>query len=252
MSIDDTSSAPYAGVAAGSKTTYTVGPAVIAAAEEARKQVLAIAAEEFEADPADLEIVDGEVRVRGVPTKSISIGEIASKGMSWSSKVGPIIAHGRHADPTQAPGFSAQLAEVEVDEETGKVIVHKLIVAQDAGKAINPLAVEGQMLGGATQGLGWALYEAILYNEEGQVLTGSWMDYTVPTMPQAARQYETIIVEVPTDHGPFGARGVGEPPVIPTAAAVANAIADATGAQVVDLPMTPPRVLQALSNRANS
>jgi CO/xanthine dehydrogenase Mo-binding subunit len=249
ISMDDTSSAPYAGVAAGSKTTYTVGPAVIAAAEEARKQVLAVAAEEFEADPADLEIVDGEVRVRGVPTKSISIGEIASKGMSWDSKVGPIIAHGRHADPTQAPGFSAQLAEVEVDQETGKVIVHKLIVAQDAGKAINPLAVEGQMLGGATQGLGWALYEAVLYSDEGQVLTGSWMDYTVPTMPQAARQFETIIVEVPTDHGPFGARGVGEPPVIPTAAAVANAISDATGAQLLDLPMTPPRVLEAIMNR---
>jgi CO/xanthine dehydrogenase Mo-binding subunit len=116
------------------------------------------------------------------------------------------------------------------------------------GKAINPLAVEGQMLGGATQGLGWALYERIVYSDEGQVLTGSWMDYAVPAITQAARKYETIMVEVATEHGPFGARGVGEPPVIPTAAAVANAIADATRARVLDLPMTPPRVLSALAN----
>lgn len=248
VSLDDTSNAPYAGVAAGSKTIYTVGPAVIQAAQEARKQVLAIAADEFEADPADLEIVDGMIRVRGVPTRTISLGDIASKGMQWDSKYGPIIAHGRHADPEQAPGFCAQLAEVEVDEESGEVHVHRLVIAQDAGKAINPLAVEGQMLGGATQGLGWALYEGIVYSEDGQVLTGSWMDYAVPAMSQAARRYETIIVEVPTDHGPFGARGVGEPPIIPTAAAVASAIADATGARPLDLPMTPPRVLSALAN----
>jgi CO/xanthine dehydrogenase Mo-binding subunit len=248
VTVGDTSSAPYAGVAAGSKTTYTVGPAVVQAAQEARRQVLAIAADEFEADPADLEIVDGMIRVRGVPSRTISLADIASKGMQWDSKYGPIIAHGRHADPEQAPGFCAQLAEVEVDQESGEVVVHRLVIAQDAGKAINPLAVEGQMLGGATQGLGWALYEGIIYGEDGQLLTGSWMDYTVPAMSQAAGLYETIIVEVPTDHGPFGARGVGEPPIIPTAAAVASAIADATGARPLDLPMTPPRVLAALMN----
>jgi CO/xanthine dehydrogenase Mo-binding subunit len=249
VSVGDTASAPYAGVAAGSKTTYTVGPAVIAAAQEARRQALVIAADEFEADPADLEIVDGMIRVRGVPSRTIPLAEIAAKGMSWAGKHGPIIAHGRHADPEQAPGFCAQLAEVEVDEETGEVHVHRLVVVQDVGKAINPLAVEGQMMGGSTQGLGWALYEGIIYSDQGQLLTGSWMDYTVPGMLQSAKRYETIIVEVPTEHGPFGARGVGEPPVIATAAAVGNAIADATGARPQDLPMTPPRVLSALMRR---
>jgi CO/xanthine dehydrogenase Mo-binding subunit len=246
VTIGDTSDAPYAGEASASKTTFTVGPAVIKAAQEARTQALAIAAEEFEADPADLEIVDGIVRVRGVPNRGVSLAEIATKGMQWDSRFGPIFAHGRHADPTQAPGFCAQLAEVEVDQETGAVIVHRLVIAQDVGQAINPLAVEGQLMGGGTQGLGWALYEGIAYSEEGQLLTGSWMDYTVPAMTQAAKQYDTIIVEVPTEHGPFGARGVGEPPVVPTAAAVANAIADATGKRLSDLPMTPPRVLDAL------
>jgi CO/xanthine dehydrogenase Mo-binding subunit len=247
--VDDTSNAPFAGEAAGSKITYTVGTAVIEAAQAARTQVLAIAAAEFEADPADLEIVDGQVRVKGVPTRSIPISDIANKSLKWNSKFGPIIAHGKRANPEQAPGFCAQLAEVEVDEETGEVHVHRLVVVQDVGKAINPLAVEGQLHGGSTQGLGWALYERIAYSDDGQVLSGSWMDYTVPSITQAAKRYETIIVEVPTDHGPFGARGVGEPPAIPTAAAVANAIVDATNARAFDLPMTPPVVLAALENK---
>jgi CO/xanthine dehydrogenase Mo-binding subunit len=251
INMGDTANAPYAGVAAGSKTMYTVGPAVAQAAQEARAQVLAIAAEEFEADPADLDIVDGMIRVRGVPDRQMSVGDIAAKGFQWDSKYGPIIAHGRHANTESAPGFCAQLAEVEVDQETGEVRVVRLVVVQDAGQAINPLAVEGQMLGGSVQGLGWALYEQIAYSDEGQLLTGSWMDYTVPAITQAAGQHETVIVEVPTDNGPFGARGVGEPPVIATAAAVANAIADVTGARLQDLPMTPPRVMAALATRGN-
>jgi len=103
------------------------------------------------------------------------------------------------------------------------------------------------MMGGAVQGLGWALYESSVYNEFGQLLTASWMDYTVPHFTQSAAAIETVIVEVPTEHGPFGARGVGEPPVIPTAGAVANAIADATGVCFTDLPMTPSRIVAGLS-----
>lgn len=247
--VGDTATAPFAGEAAGSKTTYTVGPAVIQAAEEARKQVLAIAADEFEADAADLEIVNDMVQVRGVPSRAIPLKKLAAGTFKSDSNFGPIIAHGRHANPEQAPGFCAQLAEIEVDQETGEVIVHRLVVVQDAGKAINPAAVHGQMMGGSTQGLGWALYEQLVYSEDGQVLTGTLMDYAVPGMPQAARRYETIIVEVPTPSGPYGARGVGEPPIIATAAAVANAIYDATGARPLDLPMTPPTVLAALNGK---
>lgn len=246
VSLDDTSSAPYAGVAAGSKTTYTVGMAVINATKEARQQALSIAADELEVAPEDLEIINGMISVKGVPSRSISLKDIAGKGMSWSSKYGPIIAQGRHADPIQAPGFCAQLAEIEVDQDTGEVKVHRMVMAQDAGRAINPAAVRGQMMGGGTQGLGWALYEEIVYSEDGQVLSGSWMDYTVAKANQAATEYDSIIVEVPTPHGPFGARGVGEPPVIATSAAVANAIFDATGAHVLDLPMIAPRVLAAI------
>jgi CO/xanthine dehydrogenase Mo-binding subunit len=245
----DTATAAYAGATGGSKITYMVGPSVIKAAEEARAQTLAIAAEELEADVADMEIVDGQVQVRGVPDKAIELGEIAKQTMKFAGKYPPVVGHGRHATREAAPGFSAQLAEVEVDKETGQVRVHRLVLVQDVGRAINPLAIQGQMMGGAVQGLGWALYEQMVHDENGQPLTGSWMDYNVPHFVDAVPELETVIVEVPSEHGPFGARGVGEPPVIPTAAAVANAIADCTGARLTDLPMTPPRIVEALSRK---
>ena len=245
----DTDTSPFSTGSGGSKTLYTSGVAVKNAAEEARRQVLAIAADEFEADAEDLEIVDGEVRVKGTPTRSIPLGEVAARGMGFGSRHAPILAHGRAAVTDQSPAFSAQLVEVEVDEETGEVKVLKHVIAQDAGRAINPLAVEGQMVGGAAQGLGWALYEEMAYDEDGQLLSGSWMDYTLPDSMQTAPDVETIIVEVPSEHGPFGARGVGEPPVVPTPAAVANAIAHCTGLRLTNIPMTPPRVLQALRSQ---
>ena len=245
----DTDTSPFSTGSGGSKTLYTSGVAVKNAAEEARRQVLAIAADEFEADAEDLEIVDGEVRVKGTPTRSIPLGEVAAKGMGFGSRHAPILAHGRAAVTDQSPAFSAQLVEVEVDEETGEVKVLKHVIAQDAGRAINPPAVEGQMVGGAAQGLGWALYEEMAYDEDGQLLSGSWMDYTLPDSMQTAPDIETIIVEVPSEHGPFGARGVGEPPVVPTPAAVANAIAHCTGLRLTNIPMTPPRVLRALRSQ---
>ena len=239
----DTGSAPYGGSTGGSKITYCVGPAVIQAAEEARVQVLDIASEEFEVDPADLEIVDGKVQVRGVPGKAIALSELAGKTMQFGGKYAPVMGHGRHAENRSSPAFCAQLAEVIVDEETGRVRVPRLVLVQDVGRAINPEGIKGQMIGGAAQGLGWALYEEIVYDEHGQLLSGTWLEYNVPSADQMAESVEVVIVEVPSDHGPFGARGVGEPPVIATAAAVANAIADATGRRMNRLPMTPPRVL---------
>jgi CO/xanthine dehydrogenase Mo-binding subunit len=245
VTVGDTSTAAYAGATGGSKITYTVGPAVIEAARQARQQTLAIMAEEWEVDTADLEIVSGAVRVKGVPDKSISLGDIAKKTMHFGGKYAPVVGNGRHANTHASPGFCAQLAEVEVDPETGVVVVHRLVLAQDVGRAINPLILEGQMAGGAVQGLGWALYEQMVHDENGQLLSGSWMDYTVPHFNQVPPLIEKILVENPTDLGPYGARGVGEPPVIATAAAVANAIADVINGRVTDLPMTPPRVLAA-------
>lgn len=244
----DTDSSPYAGGVGGSKTLYTLGNAVIRAAQEARRQTLAIAAEEFEVSAEDLEIIDGRVQVKGFPDRSISLGEIAGKSMNFDGKYEPVHSSGRQAITDRAPSFSAQIAEVEVDEETGEVNVVNLAVVQEVGRAINPMAVEGQMQGGATQGIGWALYEEMRYDDDGQLLSGSWMDYAMPDAMQAA-PIQTEILEIPSISGPFGARGVGEPPVIPTVAAIANAVAHATGVRLTQTPMTAPRVLTALKQR---
>ena len=244
----DTDSAPYGGGVGGSKTIYTLGNAVISAAEDARRQTFAIAAEEFEVSAEDLEIVDGRVQVLGFPDRSISLGEIAGKAMTFGGRYEPVHGSGRQAITDRAPSFCAQIAEVEVDEETGDVHLLNLAVVQEVGRAINPLAVEGQMQGGAVQGVGWALLEEMRYDDDGQLLSGSWMDYAMPDAVQSS-PIQTQIVEVPSDSGPFGARGVGEPPVIPTVAAIANAVAHATGVRMTQTPMTAPRVLAALEGR---
>lgn len=244
----DTDSAPYGGGVGGSKTLYTLGNAVIRAAEDARRQTLAIAAEEFEVSAEDLEIVDGRVQVRGFPDRSVALGDLAGKAMTFGGKYDPIHGSGSQSVTDRAPSFCAQIAEVEVDEETGEVDLLNLAVVQEVGRAINPLTVEGQMQGGAVQGVGWALYEEMRYDEDGQLLSGSWMDYAMPDAVQAS-PIQTQIVEVPSISGPFGARGVGEPPVIPTVAAIANAVAHATGVRMTQTPMTAPRVLEALEGR---
>ena len=139
------------------------------------------------------------------------------------SKVPPVLGVSHIAFAVQAPAFAAQLARVEVDPDTGEVTLHEFVVVQDAGKAINPLGVEGQMQGGAVQSLGFALTEALLFDEKGRLTNPSLLDYrklTAADLPNI----ETIIVEVPSPAGPFGARGVGEPPIVPAPAAIANAV----------------------------
>ncbi len=241
----DTSHVPYAGASGGSKTVYTVGPAVMAAAEEARRQAFELAASRFEADPEDLEIQDGKVQVKGSPDKAIPLAKIAQSTMRYGSKQAPVFGSGRHAQMGPSPGFCAQLAEVSVDADTGHVQLHKLVVVQDVGKAINPAAVDGQMSGGALQGVGWALYEQLAYDDQGQLLTATFNDYAIPHITHSP-EFDLVKVEIPSATGPFGAKGVGEPPVVPTAGAIGNAIKDATKRRVETLPMTPPRILAAM------
>ncbi len=239
----DTRSGPFAGSSGGSKITYTVGPAVIQAAEDAKAQVLAMASHRLEAAIEDLEIRNGAVQVKGTPESAIALTSLARKTMAFGSTQAPIYGRGRHAQPDQAPGFCAQLAEVSVDEDTGQVTVHRLVLVQDVGRALNPLLVRGQMQGGAIQGLGWALYEELSYDDHGQPLTATLSDYALPHIHHLPLELEVEIVEVPSPFGPFGAKGVGEPPVIATAAAVANAIAEVSGRRMQRLPMTAPRIL---------
>jgi CO/xanthine dehydrogenase Mo-binding subunit len=242
----DTSSAPYAGTSGGSKVTYTVGRAVERAAIEARERLLEVAADELEISPLDLEIVDGSVRPLGVPAKALSIDELAPKILSFGSRHMPVEGHGRSAQP-QAPQAAAHLSHVRVDPDTGAVTVLGHVIAQDVGRALNPALVEGQMCGGTAQGLGWALLEELAHDDYGQLTTGSFVDYAMPTA-EWTPPIDAQIVEVPAPEGPYGAKGVGEAPVVGVPGAVANAIAAATGgARVTQLPMTAQRVWRAMS-----
>jgi CO/xanthine dehydrogenase Mo-binding subunit len=241
----DTSSGPYAGGSGGSKVTYTVGAAVLRAAESARQKVLAAASQELEIAPDDLEVVDGVVRAVGAPDRSITVTEIAQKALRFGGRYEPIEGHGGSAQTSGAPSVAAHLSHVRVDRETGEVRLLRHVIAQDVGRALNPALVEGQMRGGVTQGMGWALFEELEHDEDGRLLTGSFLDYALPTAERVP-EIETLIVEVPAPDGPFGAKGIGEAPVVGAPAAVANAVAAAIGKRLYELPMTPPRVWKAL------
>jgi CO/xanthine dehydrogenase Mo-binding subunit len=167
--------------------------------------------------------------------------------MAFGGKYEPVFGRGSTAINQRAPGFAAHLARVRVDPDTGKTSVIDYVAVQDVGKAVNPAGVEDQIMGGVMQGIGWALYEQMAYDDSGQLVTASLLDYTLPGIHQSPERIETVIVEVPSQSGPFGVRGVGEPPVVPVPATVANAIRDAVGARVADLPMTPERVTAAVA-----
>jgi len=241
----DTASGPYAGASGGSKVMYSVGPAVQRAAEAARVKLLAAASQELEIAPDDLEVVEGVVRAVGAPDRSITVEEIAGKALRFGGIYEPIEGQGGSAPPAPAPSVAGHLAHVRVDRETGEVELLRHVVAQDVGKALNPALVEGQMRGGVAQGIGWALYEELRHDEHGHLLTGSFLDYAIPTAERVP-PIDARIVEVPAPDGPFGAKGIGEAPVIAAAAAVANAVAAAVAIRPRELPLTPPRVWGAL------
>ena len=242
----DTDTSPYAGMAGGSKTTFTVGPAVMKAAEAAREQVLTIAATELEASADDLEMVDGKVRVKGTD-RELTVAQIATMSMGFGAKYEPVYGVGKSAHNDRAPGFSGQIAEVEVDADTGQVRMTDYVTIQDVGKALNPAAVEGQIIGGTVQAMGFGLFEEMLYSDDGQLINESLMDYGIPKADQVPSM-ETIVIEIPSRSGPFGAKGVGEPPIVPGAAAIANAVSAATGTRISEMPLTPERVSKALQN----
>jgi CO/xanthine dehydrogenase Mo-binding subunit len=242
----DTDAAPFAGASGGSQITIGVGAAVANAAADARRQVLAIAAERLEVAPEDLDLVGGRVEVRGAPGRGLDLEEVAGAGGRYE----PVLGRGGAAPAAAGAGFVAHLARVRVDEETGVVQVLDYVAVQDVGRAINPAGIEDQVRGGVAQGLGWALYERMAYDADGRLQTGTLMDYTVPTALQIP-PITPVMVEVASPDTVLGARGVGEPPIIPGAAAVANAILDATGVRPDELPMTPERVLAALRSRGS-
>ncbi|HLW47803.1 MAG TPA: xanthine dehydrogenase family protein molybdopterin-binding subunit [bacterium] len=245
---EDSDGAPQSGMSGGSKITYTVGSAVQKAAADARRQILALAAKRLEAAEADLEIVEGTVRVRGVPSRAVAVADVIKMTSGFGAQHAPVFGVASEAITTRAPAFGAHVAAVDVDADSGRVRVTGYAAAQDVGRAINPALVRGQIHGGVAQGIGWALFEQMVYDEGGTLTTATFADYALPRSTEVP-PVDVQLVEVPSPRGPFGAKGVGEPPVVPVAAAIANAIADASGARLDTLPITPQRVVAALASR---
>jgi CO/xanthine dehydrogenase Mo-binding subunit len=233
----DTAGAPYAGMAGGSKTVYTVGPAVQRAVADARRQILDIAAEELEAATEDLEIADGEVRVKGAPGRATAIGHLAGLSMQFGGRYEPVAGQGKSAITEQSPMFTVHLARVRVDRETGEWRLLGCAAIQDVGRAINPPEIEGQVHGGVLQGMARALGEEMRWDEDGQLRTASFLDYGIPTVEQMPN-VSVELLEVPSPVGPFGAKGVGEPPAVPGPAVLTNAVHKACGVRVTTLPIS--------------
>ena len=243
----NTDMAPFTGPSGGSRIVYSQGRVVQNAAEDAKAKLLDLAADRLGVPVDALECAGGAVYIQDNPPQSVGLGQLAR--MSLSSKGGPIIGAASLSSLPYAPVFNAQGAEVIVDRETGQVRVTRFVQAQDIGKAINPMGVEGQLEGGAVQGIGRALSEEILIDKEtGQVRNPSLATYLMPLsvdMPEI----ENILVEVPSADGPFGARAVAESPGFGPPAAIANAIFDAVGVRIKTLPLSAERVLSAIQGR---
>jgi len=243
VQLGDTDKVPYTSLSAGSKAAYSAGTAARKAAEGARERLLQEAADILEAAPADLELKGGKVSVIGLPGRSVTVADVASSAMD--SNDGPVTGQWIVGKIPTYPSYSVNIATVEVDPGTGRVHLLDLVAAQDVGRALNPMLVEGQIQGGATQSIAYGMMEGMIYDEEGRVRNANLLDYAIPTAPDMP-DIRTVLVEEGCEHGPYGAKGVGEPPIIPGAAAVANAIYDAVGVRVTELPMTPERVVAAL------
>ncbi len=244
--IPDTGSIGYTGTTGGSRVANATGMAAVLAAESLLEKMKAGVAIAWEVDAKDVEFAEGEFFSGGDPELRVGFKELAGR---LDGTAGPIMASGS-VDLADGGGgiFGTHIADVEIDPETGKTDVIRYTVIQDAGTAIHPQAVEGQMQGGAAQGIGWALNEEYVINDDGVMENSSFLDYRMPTMTDVP-MIETVIVEVPNPAHPFGVRGVGEIPIGPPLATIANAIHDALGVRLTQVPMKPIRILEALAKR---
>lgn len=239
----DSSSAPMSPGSGGSTITYSAGRAIRKAAEATARLLLEAAAIELEISVEDLELVDGTVRPRGTPERAIPIAKLVRANSR--ARRAPIEAHGTAENPPMAPSVAGHVVRVRVDREIGAIEVLEDHVVQDVGRVLNPALVAGQQHGGAAQGIGWATLEELRHDENGQLMTGTFLDYAMPRARDIG-QLLTTSVEVPAPEGPLGARGIGEAPVIAGPAAIANAVAAATGVRFRDLPMSRTRVWSTL------
>lgn len=246
ISNADSTGAPHSPMSGGSKITLVVGAAIVEAAQDAKRQTFEIAADQLEADLDDLELVEGRIRVRGAPERSIGLDRIHKLTAMMYAQYPPVLGRGNIALKVRASAMACHLARVRVDPDTHRPEVLEYVAIHDVGRAINPAMVEENIHGGVAQGIGWALYERMAYDDAGGLVTSSLLDYTLPSSQQVP-SIESVILEIPSQSGPYGLRGVGEPPVIPVAAAIANAVSAATGRRVTEIPVIPDALHRASS-----
>ena len=244
--VGDTSSIGYTGVTGGSRTAFATGWAAYEAAHDVVRQMKERVARLWETEEAEVEFADGVFTRRDNPEQQITFKELSGRLMETG---GPLVGKSTVSPRGVGAAFAHHIVDVEVDEETGKVEILRYTAIQDVGKAIHPSYVEGQIQGGAAQGIGWAINEEYYYNDQGVMANASFLDYRMPTSLDLP-MIDTILVEVPNPGHPYGARGVGEVPIVPPLAAIANAVSHAIGVRMRHLPMNPGRILEALWERS--
>ena len=255
----DTGTTPDGGATSASRQTYISGNAVLQAAQEVKALVVQEAAELLGVGKEQVVCKNRQIYVRGQEQDCKSVEEVIrncrQKGILTvghgchnpdTTKLDPETGQG---NPYGAYAFATQVVEVEVDTTTGQIEVLNIFAAHDVGRAINPSQVQAQIEGGSIMGIGYGLFEEMI-TDEGRIKTSSFSTYLIPTVKDIPNVYP-LIVEEPEDSGPYGAKGVGEPALIPTAAAIANAVYDAIGIRFTELPLTPEKVLERLKEKAN-
>ena len=243
--IADTASLGYNEISHGSRVTYASGLATIEAARDAVKKLCARAAAKWGIPEDAVKWEDGCAVPSGPNAGDHDPLPLAKITAKMGATGGPIVGHFEATPEGAGVSFATHIVDAEVDQETGKTNVSRYTVVQDAGKAIHPTYVEGQFQGGAAQGIGWALNEEYIYGEDGRLQNAGFLDYRIPVASDLP-MIDTVIVEVPNPGHPYGVRGVGETSICPPLAAIANAVSNAAGVRLKQLPMSPPRILKAL------
>jgi CO/xanthine dehydrogenase Mo-binding subunit len=265
LAAQDSAVSPYDTGSIASRTVFDAGNAVRKASLDVREQVAKIAARRLECEPEDIVIQNGVIFDKSQPNVTKTVAEVAFEATFLDAQ-GPILGRGaiiinppydHHVGegfserPCGAFTYATHVVEVEVDPETGKVQVLNYTACHDVGKVIHPAGIEGQVEGGVVQGIGFGLYEEILV-KDGKIQNPTFVDYRLPTALDTSFNIKSLFLEIPEDKGPFGAKGIGEPTMIPPPPALANAILDAIGVHVTETPITPERLFWSIQEQMKS
>jgi CO/xanthine dehydrogenase Mo-binding subunit len=247
--VADTSSLGYNDVTDGSRTTFATGMATIYAARDAIKKLCGRAAQIWGIPEEAVVWEKGYAKPSGANAGSFEPLSLADIAKSSGNTGGPIAGHTEYNAEGAGVSFATHIVDAEVDKETGRTMITRYTVLQDAGKAVHPSYVEGQFQGGAVQGIGWALNEEYIYGKDGRLQNAGFLDYRIPVASDLP-MIDTKIIEIPNKGHPYGVRGVGETSIVPPLAAIANAVSAAAGVRLTELPMSPPKVLKAIEEGA--